>query len=147
MDDEVDAFKPIAPAQVNFFGGPGTMLLPSPKTVAAMLKRVPARRLITTDLLRQKLAEQFGVQGTCPMTTRRALQTIANDPKGKAPYWRVINQNGQLIDRFPGGAAAQGARLEAEGFVIDTGGPKPRLKAFKDRLVQFGQAGRVSKPR
>jgi alkylated DNA nucleotide flippase Atl1 len=136
--EEQDAFKPISPAQYGFFGGPGTMLLPSPQTVAALLKTVPARKVITTDRLRQALAAQAGVRGACPVTTRRALQTLANDPKSNVPYWRVINQNGQLIDRFPGGAAAQAERLAAEGFEIDTSGPKPKLKGFKARLAGPG---------
>ena len=116
MDDEQDGFKPITPAQYGYFGGPGTLLLPSAKTVAAVLKQVPARRVVTTDALRRRLAA---------------------DPKAKVPYWRVVNQNGQLIDRFPGGAAAQAARLRAEGFEVDTSGAKPKLTGFKERLVQF----------
>ena len=139
MEPEVDAFKDITPAQYAYFGGPGQMLLPSAATVAAMLKRVPRRRLITTSLLRQKLAEQFGVQGTCPVTTRRALLTIASNPRqhGSVAYWRVIKQNGELMDRFPEGAAGQAARLEQEGQSIDTRGAKPRVKQFKDSLVQL----------
>lgn len=141
MDNDVDAFKDIAPAQYRYFGGPGRMLLPSPATVAALLQRVPRRRLITTDQLRQALAAQFGVQGTCPVTTRKALEKLASDPKRRVPYWRVINQNGQLSGRFPGGAASQAARLEAEGHTLDTRTAKPRVANFKDSLVRFDPPG------
>ena len=39
---------------------------------------------------------------------------IAEDPKAKAPYWRVVRANGAMIEYFPGGAAEQARRLKAE---------------------------------
>ena len=76
---EQDAIVEIAPSQVGYFGGPGKLLLPCPATVAALIRKVPAHNILTTDLLRRQLARQFNVQGTCPVTTKKALQTIADD--------------------------------------------------------------------
>jgi hypothetical protein len=132
-----DAIIDIAPNRIRYFGGPGQMLLPSPATVAALLARVPERQLITTDELRRKLAEQFAVQGCCPVTTQKALQAIAQDPHSQVAYWRVVNQNGGLISRFPGGVKGHAARLRQEGFRLDLTGPVPRVKHFKDKLVRF----------
>jgi hypothetical protein len=141
MQPQADAIIDIAESQVRYFGGPGKMLLPSPATVAALIKRIPAYKLLTTDLLRKKLAEQFNVQGTCPVTTKKALQTIANDMNDQVAYWRVIKQNGELNAIFPGGVEGQAALLRQEGFVIDTNAKVPKVKQFKASLVRFDQEG------
>lgn len=131
-----DAIVDIPENRLRYFGGPGKMLLPCPATIAAVIEKIPKNKLVTTDLLRQELTDQFDVQGTCPVTTQRSLQALAHDPDNSAAYWRVINQNGGLISRFPGGVEGHAARLRDEGFSIDT---QPKVvKQFKDSLVQFG---------
>jgi hypothetical protein len=124
--------------RLRYFGGPGKMLLPSPATIAALIEKIPERKLITTELIQTELAEQFGVEGTCPVTTQRSLQALANDSTLKVAYWRVVNKNGGLIARFPGGAAGHAAHLKDEGFSIDTQAKTPKVKQFKDSLVRFG---------
>lgn len=137
MYQQEDAIIDISKAREKFFGGPGKMLLPSPATVEALINKIPANQLITTDLLRQKLSDQFNVQGTCPVTTKKALQAIARDSSKNVAYWRVINQNGGLISLFPGGAANQAERLRAEGFTVEANGRALKVKRFKESLVHF----------
>ena len=136
MEPQADEIVDIPENRIKFFGGPGKMLLPSPATVEALIKMLPESRLITTDLLRQQLTLQFKVQGTCPVTTRKALQAIAND-SSQAAYWRVINQSGGLIASFPGGVEGHAELLRKEGFTIDTTGKTPKVKDFKEELVHF----------
>jgi len=146
LDDTLqqDIIKDISESQIGYFGGPGKMVCPSRATVEALVRRIPESRIITTDLLRQELAEQFNVQGACPVTTHKALQAIANDaaadPASDVAYWRVIKQSGQLIDRFPGGAEGQAALLMKEGFTIDSNGKAPKVSNFKRSLVHFTQS-------
>src|ERR1700741_51912 len=111
MGPEEDAIVNIPRDRIRFFGGPGKMLLPGPATVAALIEKVPARKLITTNLLCQKLTQQFKVRGTCPVTTQKALQAVANNPSNEVAYWRVIKANGGLISRFPDGVEGQAERL------------------------------------
>jgi len=132
-----DAIVDIAPSQIGYFGGPGKMLLPSLATVAALIEQIPERKLLTTDLLRRQLAAQFNVQGTCPVTTKKALQAIGQDASSAIAYWRVIKQNGELNAFFPGGADGQSQKLQQEGFTIDTTGKAPKVKQFKASLVRF----------
>ena len=129
-----DLIVDIPPERVKFFGTTGKMLLPSAATVEALIAQIPTSRLLTTTQLRQKLTEQFNVQGACPVTTRKALKAIAQDAHSAAPYWRVINQNGGLMTTFPGGAAAQAAHLQAEGLVIEAG-KTPKVKNFANSLA------------
>lgn len=131
-----DVIVDIPPERVKFFGTTGKMLLPSAATVAALLENIPAARLVTTNQLRQSLTKQFTVQGTCPVTTRKALKTIAHDASYNVPYWRVVNQNGGLITIYPGGAAAQAVRLTAEGFVVEEG-KNPRVQNFSASLANL----------
>lgn len=133
-----DRIVDIPPNRVKFFGCTGKMLLPSPATVASVIKRIPPHRLITTELLRKTLTDEFEVEGTCPVTTQKALQAVANEAVTNVPYWRVINQNGSLNNKFPGGVASQAALLEQEGFTIIQG-KIPKVSQFKESLVPWSK--------
>ena len=137
MVPQEDLIVEIPENRLKFFGGAGKMLLPSPATVAALIEKIPEHTLITTSLLCQELTQRFKVRGTCPVTTQKALQEIAHNPANKCPYWRVINANGGLIARFPGGVGGQAALLRKEGFAIDTQQKVPKVKGFSESLVPF----------
>ena len=36
----------------------------------------------------------------------------------ETPYWRTLKAGGELNEKYPGGAAAQKAKLEAEGHTV-----------------------------
>lgn len=137
MEPKIDAIVDIPKDRLRFFGGAGKMLLPSPATVAAFMEKIPAHKLITTNLICQKLAEQFNVRGTCPVTTQKALHEVAHDAGNEVAYWRVIKADGGLIARFPGGAEGQAERLRKEGFTLDSKGKVPKVKNFRESLVRF----------
>jgi len=132
-----DQIVDIPKERLKFFGGPGKMLLPGPATVAALIKRIPEHKLVTTNQLCQELTDQFKVRGTCPVTTQQALQAVAHDATRKIPYWRVIKGTGGLFSRFPGGAEVQAALLKKEGFAVDREGKIPKVKDFQQSLVRF----------
>ena len=137
MEPQEDKIVDIPENRVKFFGCSGKMLLPSPATVEALIMKIPERHLLTMDLLRKKLTDQFNVQGTCPVTTRKSLQTVAHDAGKQVAYWRVINMSGELIAHFPGGVEEHAALLRKEGFTIDTQGKVPKVQSFTERLARF----------
>ncbi|GHO81307.1 hypothetical protein KSD_90780 [Ktedonobacter sp. SOSP1-85] len=137
MAQEVDTIVDIPENRVKFFGGRGKMLLPSPAALEALIQQIPEQQLITTDLLRKKLTEQFQVQGTCPVTMRKSLQALARDTSKHVAYWRVINANGNLIVNFPGGVESQARILAEEGISIDTQGKTPKVKELTRHLARF----------
>src|SRR5215831_3759245 len=102
--------------------GTGTMLIPSPRDVEALMRTVPRGGLITVARLRQDLAGKYAADVTCPLTTgmfvRIAAEAAEEDAReGKkriTPYWRVIQDDGSLNTKFPGGVEAQAARLREE---------------------------------
>jgi alkylated DNA nucleotide flippase Atl1 len=137
-----DSIVPIAPQLERFFGTSGRMLKPCAATIAALVAQIPSGQVVTTDALRRTLANQFGVEVTCPYDTKMALLAISNDSRLNhsglnVPYWRVVKANGELMPKFAGGLEAQTKMLRSEGFTVDTEAKKAKLKAFKDRLFVF----------
>ena len=137
MEPQEDAIVDIPENRIRFFGTSGKMLLPCPATVAALIRSIPEHQLMTTELLRKMLTDQFKVQGTCPVTTKKALQAVAHNSSNEVAYWRVIKKNGELMASFPGGLEGHAALLRQEGFTIDTEGKQPKIKAFAEYLTHF----------
>jgi hypothetical protein len=134
----------IPPKMVRF--GKGTMLIPTPKLVDILIRKVPKGKLVTVGELRRKLAADFGTDVTCPLTTgiflrvaaEAAEEDRANGHARVTPFWRVVKDDGSLNPKFPGGVANQSRYLRAEGFNVNRNGKKPpRVKDFDRRLVNF----------
>lgn len=137
MIQQQDEIVDIPPNRLRYFGGAGKMLLPSPQTIAAVIKRIPEHKLLTTDSLRQELTEQFRVEGTCPITTKNSLLFLANNAPDDVAYWRVLKPTGELMASYPGGQMGHASHLEQEGFTIDTNGKAPKVKNFRDSLASL----------
>jgi hypothetical protein len=120
--------------------GRGSMLIPSPHQVDAVIRSVRKGSLITVTQIREVLAAQHMTEMTCPLTTgifiRIAAEAAEEDARaGKTritPYWRVIKDDGSLNPKFPGGADSQADRLRAEGHhIVESKGKRPpRVAAF-----------------
>ena len=115
-------------------GSGGSMLVPSPRQVDALIRGVPKGRVITVTEIREILAEQHMVDLTCPLTTgifiriaAEAAEESAREGKSRiTPYWRVVKDDGSLNPKFPGGVDAQAERLRAEGHrIVPAKGKKP----------------------
>ena len=121
--------------------GTGKMLIATPLLVDALMRQVPDGKLVTMGQIRERLARDFKVDSTCPLTTgiflRIAAETAEEDlrtaRKEITPYWRVVRDDGSLNEKFPGGVAAQSERLKEEGHIIEPGKGKkpPRVKDFE----------------
>jgi alkylated DNA nucleotide flippase Atl1 len=125
--------------------GSGMMLIPTPKLVDELIRKVPKGKLATVSELRRKLASDFKADVTCPLTTgifvRIAAEAAEEDRAlGRnrvTPYWRVVKDDGTFNPKLPGGVAQQTRNLIAEGFEVSTSGKSPRLRNFEDRLIKF----------
>ena len=137
MVQQLDEIVDIPPNRIRYFGGTGKMLLPSPTTIANAIKRIPESKLLTTDLLRQELTNQFHVEGTCPVTTKKSLQALVNDAPDDVAYWRLIKPTGGLMATYPGGIEGHASHLEDEGFTIDSDGKTAKVKDFKHSIIHF----------
>ena len=98
------------------WSGPGSMLIPSPRQVEALIRAVPKGRLITVAAIRAILAAEHMAGIACPLTTgifvRIAAEAAEEDARaGKTritPYWRVVKDDGSLNPKFPGGVEPAG---------------------------------------
>ena len=128
--------------------GEGTMLIPRPLDVDALVRRIPRGKIATVTQIREHLAAEFKVDVTCPLTTgiflRIAAETAEEDrvagAKKVTPYWRVIKFDGTLYEKFPGGIQAQARHLAEEGHVIEVSGKSGRnmrVVNFDRRLARF----------
>src|SRR5579862_89491 len=106
--------------------GKGTMVIPAPKEVDALMKKVRAGKLTTINELRAKLAKKNGVTKGCTITTVifAWISSPAADEAEQAgaktitPYWRTLKAGGELNPKYPGGIANLAKRLKAEGHVV-----------------------------
>ncbi|MEW6685686.1 MAG: hypothetical protein AB1393_05715 [Candidatus Edwardsbacteria bacterium] len=127
--------------------GTGTVVIPAPKEVDEIMKKVPQGKLITINQIRTILAQKHGATIGCPITTgifawiaaHAAEEAIAEGGKNITPYWRTLKSNGELNEKYPGGIKAQSEHLKKEGHIIEAGKGKkpPRVKNFENFLVKL----------
>ena len=130
----------------NLRGG-GTLLIPRPLDIDALMRKVQKGKLVTLDQIRERLAGEHGADDTCPLCAGiflRIAAEVAEEDLGKGvtditPYWRVLKGDGRLNEKFPGGVEAQAARLEEEGHTIEPGKGKkpPKVKGFEEALQEL----------
>jgi alkylated DNA nucleotide flippase Atl1 len=125
--------------------GVGTVVIPAPKEVDEIMKKVPKGKLITINEIRQIVAKKHGATIGCPITTgifaRISAEVAAEDEsEGKkkiTPYWRTLKSGGELNPKYPGGIEEQKKRLESEGHKVIQKGKKYVVKDYKTSLVKF----------
>jgi hypothetical protein len=123
----------------------GTMLIPAPREVDALMRRVPPGKLTTIDELRTKLAAKHKATVTCPITTGifAWIAAHAADEASSAgeseitPYWRTLKTKGELNPKYPGGLDAITARLKAEGHAVLQKGKRSFVEHFDQSLARL----------
>src|SRR5215510_2658389 len=127
------------PPKMSRFGS-GMMLIPTPKLVDELIRKIPKGKLATVSELRRKLAADFKADVTCPLTTgifvriaaEAAEEDRAQGRKRITPYWRVVKDDGTFNPKLPGGVTQHTRTLRAEGFEVSTSVKSPRLRNFED---------------
>jgi hypothetical protein len=127
--------------------GKGTMVIPAPAEVDALMKRVPKGRVVTINELRSALAAKHKVDFACPLTTgifswiaaHAAEEASAAGAKRVTPYWRTLKTGGELNPKYPGGVEGMAKRLKAEGHQIARKG-KRTLVADVEKALFTGLA-------
>jgi hypothetical protein len=123
--------------------GDGTMVVPAPIEVDALMKRVPKGRLATINELRSALAVRHKVDFACPLTTgifswiaaNAAAEAAAAGAKRVTPYWRTLKNGGELNPKYPGGVEGLSRRLRAEGHKVVQKGKRWFVTGHEKSLV------------
>src|SRR5215831_9539050 len=113
-------------AKMSARWGKGTVVIPAPREVDALMKRVPPGKLITINEIRAALARRHGATIGCPITAgifawiaaHAAEEMAAQGVARITPYWRTLKTGGQLNPKYPGGVPALRKRLQAEGHTV-----------------------------
>lgn len=124
--------------------GKGLMAIPSPMEVNAIMKRVPAGKLITINRIREKIARKHKADIGCPITTGIFSWIAANAAdeakqkgiKNITPYWRTLKEGGIINEKYPGGIEKQAVLLEHEGHQVVQKGKKWMVDGWEKRLMK-----------
>jgi alkylated DNA nucleotide flippase Atl1 len=139
---------PIGPTMSKQWGV-GTVVVPAPREVDAIMKAIPEGRLITIVEIRAILAKRHGATIGCPLTTGIfawiAAHAAEDDLKARrrdaTPYWRTLKTGGFLNEKYPGGVEAHREKLEAEGFEVVEHGKKLLVVDYQS-FVEIPTPGR-----
>ncbi len=124
--------------------GIGTVVIPAPLEVDEIMRQVPYGKLITINLIRERLAIKHDATTACPITTGIFAWIAANaaDEAAQAgieditPYWRTLKTGGELNEKYHGGIENQKKLLEAEGHRIVQKGKKFIVENYQEKLVE-----------
>jgi len=126
--------------------GEGTVVIPAPLEVDAIMKGVPEGRLITINQIRAALAKKHGATIGCPICTgifagisaRAAADAKEEGDKDITPYWRTLKEGGVVNEKYPGGLEGQRVLLEKEGHTVLQKGRKLVVQDYEKKLVDTG---------
>lgn len=131
------------PASIQKYGGERMYFAP-PMDYDAVMRRIPRGKVITVGEIRAYFARQNGADFTEPITAGIFVSIAAwashQRTEDKTPYWRTLKAHGELNEKYPGGAAAQKEKLEAEGHtILQKGRTKIRyyVKDFEKSLFEL----------
>ncbi len=131
------------PEGVKWAPAGSSMVVSTPKEVYSLIAGVPKGKLITLDTLREKLSIKYNTDVTCPLSTgifvnvasTASEEMLVLGIQDRAPWWRVLKNDGSLNPKAPGGPETQKAYLEAEGYSFSQHGKKIRVTNFNTYLL------------
>lgn len=122
-------------ASIEKYGG-NRMYFAPPIDYDTVMKKVPLGKVITVGEIREHFAKQSGADFTEPITAGIFVSIAAwasyQRSDDETPYWRTLKANGELNEKYPGGALAQKEKLENEGHVVIQKGRKNIRYYVKD---------------
>lgn len=125
--------------------GPGTIVLPAPTEVDALMRKVPRGKVTTINAIRERLARRHNATVACPIVTGihariaagAAGEDEADGKKRITPYWRTLKTNGEVNEKYPGGASGQRFRLEQDGLEVVERGARLFVLGYEELLVDW----------
>ena len=125
--------------------GTGTIVIPAPTEVDAMMKKAPEGKLITINEIREALAKKHNATIGCPMTTgifawvaaHAAEEQRQQGEKNITPYWRTLKTGGVINQKYPGGVEGQKKLLEKERHQVIQKGKKHVVADYEKTLMRL----------
>lgn len=90
--------------------GAGTLVIPSPKEVDELMRKVLRGKVTTINEIRAVLAKRHHATIGCPITTgifawiaaNAASEDAAAGASSITPYWRTLKSGGVINEKYPG---------------------------------------------
>ena len=125
--------------------GTGTCAIPAPMEVNEIMRKVTKGKLTTINEIRQIVAKKHKATIGCPITTgifawisaNAADEEIGEGKKNVTPYWRTLKGDGELNEKYTGGARAQKSLLEAERHKVIQKGKKFVVVDYEKKLARI----------
>lgn len=106
---------------IKKYGGTKKLIAPLSSYAEAM-RLVPDGKIVTKELIRYYLIRKHNADYIDMLTSEIYINIVANESADnkieEVPYWRTLDWEGRLIDKFPGGIEAQKILLEKEGHKL-----------------------------
>ena len=133
------------PKKMEKTWGSGTLVIPSPREVDEIMRKIPKGRLTTINHIRSALARKHGATIGCPITTGIFASIAAgaaaeDEDEGRkriTPFWRTLKSRGELNPKYPGSIRGQTRRLQAEGHKVITRGKRTFVEDYENFLMQL----------
>ncbi len=125
--------------------GEGSMVIPAPIEVDAVMKQVKKGKLITINGIRDILAKKHNTDMACPITTgifariaaEAAAEALEDGKKRVTPFWRTLKKDGVINIKYPGGIQGQIELLESEGHtVVPKGKNNFRVVDYERKIIK-----------
>jgi hypothetical protein len=128
--------------------GEGTFVIPAPREVDELMRRVPEGKLTTINELRVVLARRHRATIACPITTgifawiaaHAAAEAEAEGAQQITPFWRTLKSGGELNPKYPGGIEALRERILNEGHQVVERKKRWFVPEFEQRQVVWEEA-------
>lgn len=125
--------------------GEGTVVIPAPREVDEIIKKIPRGKLTTINHIREALARRHKATIGCPITTgifawvaaHAAEEAFAGGKEDITPYWRTLKAGGVINMKYPGGVEIQKKLLEKEGHRVIQKGKKFLVSDYEKNLAEI----------
>jgi len=125
--------------------GTGTVAIPAPREVDAIMRRVPEGKLITINEIRAIVARKHGASIGCHITcgifawiaAHAAEEALAAGEKKITPYWRTLKSGGELNAKYPGGFDGLQKQLKREGHRVVVRGKRMFVENFEKNVARL----------
>ena len=124
--------------------GKGTVAIPAPREVDALMKKVPRGKVATVNVLRAKIAKKHSASIGCPITTgifaliaaHAAQEALDAGQSNVTHYWRTLKAEGEINPKYPGGVERATQFLVAEGHRIVQRGKRFFVADYERVLIR-----------
>jgi len=127
--------------------GTETVVIPRPRDVDALMKKIPKGKVTTINEIRAAVAKKNKATIGCPITCgifANIAAHVADEEEAKrkkriTPYWRTLKGEGEINSKYPGGLINQISRLKHEGHKVEWNKNKTKAKVvgFEKKLFKL----------